>query len=349
LAQPAAQPPLFTGGDGGLSYRWRRRRQGNEMSPDTEEGSNIRLLTARELRRAVGLPSTTIHYYLRRGLLPRPQKTSASRSLYTDAHVRILRRINELKEQGLSLDEIQVQVGDLVEEANQNRIDLVSLEQRRLRRRILAVASREFTSKGYTNAHITTIIRKLAITPALLYSYFSSKRRLLIECAMALMKAGRTYVEPKQAQTDDPAKRVLWSVFGHTNVFRLGSVALALMRLEGANTDKELSRPLQEEYDKIIELLMSELQATKGGRPAAVPDELLAHSLLGALEQTVFRSQRDSKYKPEDLYRTHLWLFLAVRAALRGEVDIDSQLAEYEGFISELSTTPAPPQLSEEA
>lgn len=319
------------------------------MPVDTEEERDIKLLTARELRRVTGLPSTTIHYYLRRGLLPRPQKTSASRSLYTDDHARILHKITELKQQGLSLDEIQTQIRDLIEEVNQNRVDLVSLEQRRLRSRILAVASKEFTGRGYSNTHITTIIRKLGITPALLYSYFSSKRRLLIECAIALMKAGRKYIEPKQAQTDDPAKRVLWSVFGHTNVFRLGSVALALMRLEGANTDKELSRPLQREYDKIIELLTRELQVTKEDRSLAVSEELLAHSLLGALEQTVFRSQRDDKYTPEDLYRTHLWLFLAVRAALRGEVDIDSQLKEYEDFIAELGTTAPPPQLETES
>jgi hypothetical protein len=45
--------------------------------------------------------------------------------------------------------------------------------------------------------------------------------------------------------------------------------------------------------------------------------------------------------------RAHLWLFLAVQAALSGEVDIDSRLAHYDRLITELGATmpPLPPEL----
>ena len=60
----------------------------------------IQVYSIRDLERVTGVPRTTIHYYLRQGLLPRPQKTAASRSLYTDEHVKILKKIAELKQRG---------------------------------------------------------------------------------------------------------------------------------------------------------------------------------------------------------------------------------------------------------
>ena len=78
-----------------------------------------------------------------------------------------------------------------------------------------------------------------------------------------------------------------------------------------------------------------------------MPDELLAHSLFGAYQQTMFRIQVDKKYSRKDTMLTHLWLFLAVQAARNGEIDIDSRLREYEDFVGELAVDmpPLPPEL----
>ena len=54
-------------------------------------------LTISALERLTGVTRTTIHYYIRRGLLPQAAKTAASRSLYSSDHVRILERIEQLK------------------------------------------------------------------------------------------------------------------------------------------------------------------------------------------------------------------------------------------------------------
>jgi hypothetical protein len=78
--------------------------------PSEIEGARlIPVLTIRDLEESSGVPRTTIHYYLSIGLLPRPQKTSSSRSLYTRDHLDILREIVELKQAGLALEEIQKQ------------------------------------------------------------------------------------------------------------------------------------------------------------------------------------------------------------------------------------------------
>jgi DNA-binding transcriptional MerR regulator len=322
------------------------------MVGKTKAPSAVKVYTMKELREATGAPSTTIHFYLRNGLLPRPQKTSASRSLYTEEHLNILNKITELKNAGLSLTEIEILVRGMVDTANRSKVDVIRQERERVRNRILAVAVKEFGTKGYKKTHVNTIIRQLHITPGLLYSYFSSKRVLLLECVRELMNWSLRYVDSKQATTDDAARRVLWLVFGHANVFKLGSSALSLARVEGSQNDKELHKPLQQLFDGIIEHYMKELggaSAAAGGRANPVPDELLAHSLFGAYEQTMFRLQADKKYTRKDTMLTHLWLFLAVQAARNGEIDIDSRLKQYEGFVGELSSDmpPLPPQLQE--
>jgi hypothetical protein len=49
---------------------------------------------------------------------------------------------------------------------------------------------------------------------------------------------------------------------------------------------------------------------------------LRAYSLLGAYDNTQLRASCDDKYDRADLFPVHLWLYLAIRAALDGRVDI---------------------------
>ncbi|GAB3208092.1 MerR family transcriptional regulator [Marinactinospora thermotolerans] len=53
-----------------------------------------------ELSRASGVPVATIKYYLREGLLPRGETTSATQAVYSSAHLRRLRLIRALAEVG---------------------------------------------------------------------------------------------------------------------------------------------------------------------------------------------------------------------------------------------------------
>lgn len=54
-----------------------------------------------ELVRRSGVARETIHYYLREGLLPDPEKTARNNALYNDQHVRRLSLIRALREEHL--------------------------------------------------------------------------------------------------------------------------------------------------------------------------------------------------------------------------------------------------------
>ena len=58
------------------------------------------------LAKKAGVTRRTIHYYLQRGLLPRPE--GAGRGYYyTEAHVERLRQIQEWREQGVPLENMK--------------------------------------------------------------------------------------------------------------------------------------------------------------------------------------------------------------------------------------------------
>ena len=297
----------------------------------------IQVYTISQLEKMGGVPRSTIHYYLSIGLLPRPQKSSSSRSLYTADHLRILNAISELKESGLTLTEIEKELQQEVDEANESVVDLAAQEYELMHRRILSVAAQELTEKGYRNTHISTIVRTLGITTAVLYGHFSSKRRLLAECVRALIDSGLEYVEAKESATQDPAERLLWLCFSHKHLFQLGSTAMALTRVEEFEDGGEVAKAIHDALNRIVDHV--EINVAAGGRrtPPAVPDELIAHSLMAAYEQTMFRVLADTTYRVEDALLTHLWLFLAIEAGRSGEIDIDSRVNKYRGLIEQLT------------
>jgi DNA-binding transcriptional MerR regulator len=309
----------------------------------------IQVYGIRDVERLTGVPRTTIHFYLRQGLLPRPQKTAASRSLYTEEYVKILDKIAELKQAGRSLAEIEKELQTRVDQANEVTVDLVAQEHERMHSRILALAAQEFATKGYKNTHVTTIMRKLGITATVFYSHFPSKRRLLAECVTVLMDWSIKYVDEKQTSIEDPAERLLWNIFGHSRVFELGAAALAVIRVEGTQDDADLRRSMEEGLAATVDRILEDLdqQKDKYPHPSTFPGDLIALNLFGAYEHVAFRSRFDKQYSRKELLEAHLWLFLAAQAARNGEIDIDSRLARYEKLIAKLSSEmpPLPPEL----
>jgi DNA-binding transcriptional MerR regulator len=309
----------------------------------------IHVYSIRDLERVTGVTRTTIHYYLRQGLLPRPQKTAASRSLYTEEHVTILKKIAELKQEGHSLLQIEKELQPRVDQANEVTVDLVAQEHERMHNRILALAAQEFSERGYKSTHVTTIMRKLGITATLFYSHFPSKRRLLAECVTVLMNWSIKYVDAKEAEVEDPAERLLWNIFGHSRVFELGSAALAVIRVEGTQDDANLHTSMELGLDATADRILEDLdqEREKFPHPSRFPGKLIALNLLGGYEHVAFRSRFGKQRSRKDLLQAHLWLFLAAQAARNGEIDIDSRLGRYEELISKLSSElpPLPPEL----
>jgi AcrR family transcriptional regulator len=248
--------------------------------------------------------------------------------------VDLLDRIGQFKGQSLSLGQIKAALQESLADLEENNVDLVEQEYERTHRAIVQLATQNFVDKGYRRTRVDALIRELGISPSVFYSHFASKRHLLVECFNTFMEWGVASAESRAQRCTDMVERQLIRTSALLRIHRLGSDVLALVRTEGGQPDRELQKPVEEAWSKVMANIVKEIEAM---RPPAtgtsIPDELLAFSLLGAFENTLSRASWDDRFALLDLLRTHIWLWLAVRAAESGAIDIDGQMARYDQLI----------------
>src|SRR4030095_3009546 len=68
------------------------------MTPVSEERLSIR-----EVMERTGVPVTTIHHYVRTGVMPPPQRECANRFTYDETHVQALQLIRVLRQRQIPL------------------------------------------------------------------------------------------------------------------------------------------------------------------------------------------------------------------------------------------------------
>jgi AcrR family transcriptional regulator len=153
-------------------------------------------LTIAELVALTDVPTATIHYYLRHGLLPNPRRVAANRFAYDDRHVVGLKLIRTLRERrGLSLPMIRRILPELLrlegEEAFSpeiwDRVLAPRLSARRLpSNRLLEAAKDAFTHRGYADVNVDDICRAAHIAKGSFYRHFDSKEDLFLAAAESL-------------------------------------------------------------------------------------------------------------------------------------------------------------------
>ena len=162
----------------------------------------LRQMKASELCRESGMSRSAIHYYVNLGLLHRPAKAGLNLHLYDETHVTRLRQIRELKEKkGLSLAQIkqvleqgeprgrtdpssELTVEDRwpIETSVLDPGEAAAREGRQNREKIMDMAIKLFSERGYENTKISDITEALRMGKSTFYVYFKNKRELFIEC-----------------------------------------------------------------------------------------------------------------------------------------------------------------------
>ncbi len=295
-----------------------------------------------------GIPRTSIHFYLREGLLPQPHKTAVNRALYTQDHVDLLFRIKALRGKGLSLAYIRTELEHDLAAVDNGGTDPVARENERIRKTILRVATQEFMDKGYDNARVADIVRKSGVSSQVFYAHFPRKVELLVESFSTFVSWNLAFVEP-DLEKADPAERLLLRLQGDARANELGSSVLSAIHSEEPG-DSNLPGLVEQAWAPIIGYIVADLEkAIPPDATTTASPELLAYSLLGAMHNASMRTSWDDDFTREDLITTHLWLYLVVLAGLSGEVDVDARVAQYRDLIKETAmrkpeSPPAPPE-----
>ena len=303
-------------------------------------------LAISELERATGVGRGTIYYYVSEGLLPRGQKASATRAIYGQSHVDLLQEITRLKAEGLSLREIRERLRDRVETAGRSGVDLVAKQTADTRDAILQTAARRFAERGYERTRIGDLCKEVGITAQVLYGIFPSKRHLFIACYDVYFEWMRKQVEPPIEETGDSAARLAWRSWASYGIQALSPDLQALARVEAFHPESELRSLVRGVYGKILAGTGGELAEGRraGANPGLFDDELVVYAFLGALENMQMRASWDNAYTRQDVMRNLVAIFMAVRAAYAGRIELSEEWEAVAGLVDRLAaSTPRPP------
>lgn len=139
-----------------------------------------------ELVKRTGVPASTIHHYVRHGLLPPPQRLATKRFLYRSEHVDALRVIRDLRRrQRLPLAKIADVLPEIL--ANRRLADDEPLagdaQAPGVAERILDVAIEAFGLHSYGQVSVADLCAGADVAKGTFYRYFDSKGEVFVRAA----------------------------------------------------------------------------------------------------------------------------------------------------------------------
>jgi DNA-binding transcriptional MerR regulator len=174
----------------------------------------------REVASLTGFSQRTVHYYLQKGLLHPPKKTGKTMAYYDRQHIRKLKQISKLKQQGLSLFAIQKKISGKSEPDNSGRQKKEAIQfeksqklpQRiqgiKTRHNILQLATQMFKEKGFNGTKVNDLISQLNIGKGSFYFFFKNKKELFLECTPGIFEALFSKGWEKILLENNPQKRL---------------------------------------------------------------------------------------------------------------------------------------------
>ena len=251
-----------------------------------------------ELSAHAGIPATTIWYYSRMGLLPRPVKYGRTTAYYTAEHLERLEQIRSLKQKGLSLAAIADVLKEGYEPSHDKMESKVVYESKR--ELILGAAIELFREKGYNSITLRDIAVRAGVGKATFYQYFKGKRDLFLECADHVFY-DIAKDNPSIRDEQDSLKR-LWNrgySFFHNHLYMIDMLNLA--RGVSASRDSRFGQML----DKVMQNLITPIEANllmarRQGHIHFEDTRVLAHFFMGAVEYCTYHIRHNLDNNVDD-------------------------------------------------
>jgi AcrR family transcriptional regulator len=264
-----------------------------------------------ELSRQSGFPKSTIHYYIREGLLHPPKKTSRTMAYFDSSHLERLAAIKRLRKDLRMpiafLKEELARTGSLCKQSMDENVlsDAETALKESRKAEIVNAAIEVFTQKGYHRAKVSDITRKAGISIGTFYIHFQNKRDLFIEVVEEVFRHIVGDAAKNIKGEEDLGKRLV--IRGRTffvNYTRYAEI-LNQLRAEIASDEKWPQEKLNRMYKALTGPVIKEAREgiERGEIRAEVDPELLAFALTGLIEVMSFRISLDSKYTLEDAMR----------------------------------------------
>ncbi len=270
----------------------------------------------KELVEKSGVPRTTIHFYLRQGLLHPPQKTGRTMAYYDDSHIQRLKEIQELKKGArVPIAILKEQIGAIEDgkisipaEFNplSNGYDAgkpvsTTKEKKRKRQEIINNAIQIFSQKGYHQTKISDITNSMKISTGTFYLYFENKRELFIEVIDDVFHniVGEAAANIKKEMDFLEKMKIRGYVFLQN--YTKYSEILSQLRAEMASEANWPAKKIKKIYHDLTRPVIREIQdAIDAGIIREIDPDLAAYNLTGQLEMMSLRLSLDDKYTADD-------------------------------------------------
>jgi len=265
----------------------------------------------KELEERSGVPRTTIHFYLRNGILHPAHKTGRTMAYYDDSHLQQLKEINKLKKGSrvpvtflkAHLESIRVDPSEGAVEYDVRKSVTTNKEKDLKRQEIIKQAIRVFSQKGYHQTKIVDITSQLKISTGTFYLYFKNKRDLFIEVIDDVFRyiVGEAAIAIKGENDFQERLKIRGRVF-YKNYTKYSEI-LNQLRAELASEEQWPAEKIQKIYHGLTQPVIREIEAAvKEGIIRKIDPDLLAYAMTGLIEIMSLRLSLDNKYNLEKIF-----------------------------------------------
>ena len=149
---------------------------------------NNELMKMSELVRLAGVPASTIHFYIKEGLLPAPIKAGKTSAYYSGSHLERLGYIKQQLTKNKSLAAIRKDIARHFPQPEEPD-GLNGGKPMHRRDEIIQAAIELFLTKGYGDTSIADITGRIRMSKVTFYLHFKNKEELLMACADQIFHA----------------------------------------------------------------------------------------------------------------------------------------------------------------
>jgi len=263
---------------------------------------------------------STVHYYVKIGLLHKPRKVGLGLYLYDDSHLKTLKKIRTLRRaENLPLSDIKERLQsdpEIASQAGMARAGEGGLSQPEglppiggiehegvTRTKILDVAIELFSRKGYEGTRISDITDTLDMAKGSFYLHFKDKRELFTGCIERLTDI----VVPEDRWEDianerDYTVRQAKRIVAFLKAFPSYAGILNLIKITAMGEDPSLARKAREALASIVKPIVRDFRrAVDEGVVREVDEEFFAYAVLGMAENVGYKLMTDPSC---DLYHS---------------------------------------------
>lgn len=273
-------------------------------------------MTIAELEKKSGIRRSTIHHYVRSGLLHQPYKTGQTMAYYDRSHLRRLESIQKIKldflktaktsrvpidfimhkiNEGYTLTKTKDPQGKVPNKKNSER-------SQKKKEEIIEATLKLYGDRGYYLTNLRDITREVGMSAPAFYHYFQDKRELFVEVIEYVIQNYRQETKEVLATENDPVQRtrIMFQIFSK-HYPKIGEI-LNQLRAGVAIGDQWAKTRLSSLYAEMTKNVSREIRAAmKLGVIREVDPDLLAFFNVLLDEIAVHRASIDNKYTAQEI------------------------------------------------